>query len=123
MRDLDVGIAHLFRDQVLAALTPDIKVIEVDLARTESVDGWGLGVLVALYKAANTRSDNVTFRLCSPRPSVQQLLELTRLHHLYEIIPASEASDLRPAFQGTKVSPTLPQPSTLNLQPSTVAWV
>ena len=45
----------------------------------------GLGALFALYKAANTNHDGVTLRLVNPRPSIQQLFELTQLHQLFEI--------------------------------------
>ena len=53
--------------------------------QTRFVDSSGLGALFALYQAANNNRDGVTLRLVNPRPSIQQLFELTQLHQLFEI--------------------------------------
>ena len=83
--ELNAINATSFRDEVRAAMPADPGSIEIDLSQTRFVDSSGLGALFALYKAANHSHDGVTLRLVNPRPSIQQLFELTQLHQLFEI--------------------------------------
>lgn len=83
--ELNAVNASSFRDEVRAAMPTDPGMIEIDLSQTRFVDSSGLGALFALYKAANNNHDGVTLRLVNPRPSIQQLFELTQLHQLFEI--------------------------------------
>jgi len=83
--ELNATNASSFRDEVRAAMPSDPESIEIDLSQTRFVDSSGLGALFALYKAANTNHDGVTLRLLNPQPSIQQLVELTQLHQLFEI--------------------------------------
>ena len=83
--ELNAINASSFRDEVRAAMPTAPETIEIDLAQTRFVDSSGLGALFALYKAANSSHDGVTLRLLNPRPSIQQLFELTQLHQLFEI--------------------------------------
>ena len=79
-----VNSAH-FRDEVRAALPTSPAVIEIDLSQTRFVDSSGLGALFALHRATAQR-DGVILRLLNPRPEIQQLLELTQMQQLFEII-------------------------------------
>ena len=83
--ELNAINASSFRDEVRAAMPTDPGMIEIDLSQTRFVDSSGLGALFALYKAAHNGHDGVTLRLLNPRPSIQQLFELTQLHQLFEI--------------------------------------
>jgi anti-sigma B factor antagonist len=83
--ELNAINASSFRDEVRAAMPSEPAMIEIDLSQTRFVDSSGLGALFALYKAANNNHDGVTLRLVNPRPSIQQLFELTQLHQLFEI--------------------------------------
>jgi anti-sigma B factor antagonist len=74
-----------FRDEVNAALTGSTMLIEVNLSQTRFMDSSGLGALFALYRATAQR-DGVTLRLLSPMPEIQQLLELTQMQQLFEIV-------------------------------------
>ncbi len=76
--------AVAFRDWVHTALSAHHKNIEVDLSQTTFVDSSGLGALVALHKAAARRAG--ALRLLNPCPPVQQILELTRLDGILQII-------------------------------------
>lgn len=89
--DLSGSHAHTIREALCAALTPNIESIEVDLSQTTHVDGHGVGALVALYKAASVINSQraPAMRLMYPQPAVQQVLELTRLHHMFEVIPCA----------------------------------
>ena len=93
IRELAGANAESFREEVAAALAPDVKAIEVDLSETEFVDSCGLGALISLYKSSNSRNSAVPFRLLNPSPSVQQLLELTRLHRIFEIVKTDVVVD------------------------------
>ena len=83
--------APSFRTEVCAAISPGLKTVEIDLVRTRFVDSHGLGALVSLYKTANEQNpgDPVTVRLVNLQPAVQQMLELTRMHHLFELMPGN----------------------------------
>lgn len=83
--ELNAVNASSFRDEVRAAMPTTPATIEIDLSQTRFVDSSGLGALFALYKAASNGNDGVTLRLLNPRPSIQQLFELTQLHQLFEI--------------------------------------
>ena len=89
LRELNSANAHSFRSAVATALSHDLQTIEIDLSQTQTVDGAGLGALVSLYETANEHRNHggVAIRLTNPRPPVQQMIELTRLHHLFEITP------------------------------------
>ncbi|MEO5959185.1 MAG: STAS domain-containing protein [Opitutaceae bacterium] len=83
--ELNAVNASNFREEVRAAMPASPESIEIDLSQTSFVDSSGLGALFALYKTANNGHGGVTLRLLNPRPAIQQLFELTQLHHLFEI--------------------------------------
>src|SRR5882672_4348937 len=89
VRELSAANARSFRNEVCAVLAPGLKTIEIDLSQAGFVDSCGLGALISLYKAANemNRQGSVRVRLLNLQPPVQQVFELTRMHHLFEIVP------------------------------------
>lgn len=93
LRDLSAARVRDFRNEVGAAIAPDLERIEVDLSAVDCVDCSGVGVLVSLYQTANEINLNggVTLRLLNPQPPVRQMFELTRTQHLFEIVPADFA--------------------------------
>lgn len=84
IKDLGASNANSFRDQVRAAMSDAHKYIEIDLSQTMFLDSCGLGALISLHKATCSRSGMV--RLINPTPPVQQILELTRMHRIFEIV-------------------------------------
>jgi anti-sigma B factor antagonist len=74
-----------FRDEVRSALRDSSAVIEIDLSQTRFVDSSGLGALFALYRTAAKR-EGTALRLLNPIPEIEQLLELTQMHHLFEVV-------------------------------------
>jgi anti-sigma B factor antagonist len=84
VRQLAAANANAFRDWIRAELTDGQHNIEVDLSETTFLDSSGLGALVALHKTAQGRGG--VLRLIHPQPPVQQLLELTRLDQIFEVI-------------------------------------
>lgn len=89
LRALNSANARSFRSAVATALSHDLQAVEIDLSQTQTVDGAGLGALVSLYETAIHHRNRKGFamRLTNPTPTVQQLIELARLHHLFEIVP------------------------------------
>jgi anti-sigma B factor antagonist len=84
LKELAAANSQSFRDQVRAALTDGQKNIEIDLSQTMFIDSCGLGALISLHKAACAREGQV--KLLHPTPPVLQILELTRMHRIFEII-------------------------------------
>jgi anti-sigma B factor antagonist len=84
VKELDTANATELRDQARAALTPAQKNMEIDLSETILLDSSGLGTLISLHKTICDRQGTV--RLMNPTPGVQQILELTRMHRIFEIV-------------------------------------
>ena len=80
---LGAANANAFRDEARAALADGQKHIEIDLSQTTFIDSCGLGALIALHKTACARKGGVS--LLNPQPPVQQILELTRMHNIFQI--------------------------------------
>jgi len=82
--ELHAANANALRDEMRRAFGQTQRNIEIDLSQTSAVDSCGLGALVALHKTAAARGG--VLRLINPTPPVQQILELTRMHRIFEII-------------------------------------
>jgi anti-anti-sigma factor len=82
--------ARDFRKAVEPKLDSELKKIEIDLSETEFVDGGGLGALLSLYRSANEKNSSgiVSLRLLNPQPPVLQMLELTQMKHLFDVVVA-----------------------------------
>ncbi len=84
VKQLGAANANAFRDWVRQALTEDYRSVDIDLSETTFIDSCGLGALVALHKTVCSRGGKL--RLLNPQPPVQQLLDLTRLNRIFEIV-------------------------------------
>jgi anti-sigma B factor antagonist len=82
--ELSAANANSVRDETRQAFGQSHRNIEVDLSQTAAVDSCGLGALVALHKTAAAHGG--VLRLINPTPPVQQILELTRMHRIFEVI-------------------------------------
>jgi anti-sigma B factor antagonist len=87
LKELAAANSQSFRDQVRSALTDAQTTVEIDLSETMFVDSCGLGALISLHKTVCARSGLV--RLLHPTPPVRQILELTRMHRIFEIVNPS----------------------------------
>lgn len=86
VQELGAANSTALRDEARSALGPEQKNIEIDLSQTCFVDSCGLGTLIALHKTACSRRGMV--RLLNPTPAVRQVLELTHMHRLFDIVTA-----------------------------------
>jgi len=82
--ELSAANSVSFRDDARAALKDGVNTLDVDLSQTRFVDSSGLGALIALHKTLCARGGSV--RILNPAPGVLQILELTRLHRVFEIV-------------------------------------
>jgi anti-sigma B factor antagonist len=72
------------RDRARSALTATQKNIDIDLSEITLLDSCGLGMLISLHKTTCSRRGNL--RIFNPTPGVLRILELTRLHRIFEIV-------------------------------------
>jgi len=84
LTELSATNAGAFRDDTRSALLAGATVLDVDLSQTCFLDSSGLGALIALHKTMSGRGGAV--RLVNPTATAQQILELTRLHRVFEIV-------------------------------------
>ncbi|MGL5017551.1 MAG: STAS domain-containing protein [Luteolibacter sp.] len=84
IRELTAGVAPDVKNQLRQHFAAGLIDIDFDCSSLEFVDSSGLGALISMQKLANERGGKL--RLLSPKPSVIQLLELTRLHRVFEIV-------------------------------------
>lgn len=107
LRELTAANAESVRVLACAAVTPNLRTIEVDLSETTMMDSFGLGVITTLYKTASegNRHGSPAVRLLNPQPPVQQVLELTRLHHLFEIVLQTSHAAVNASQQPRAIQP------------------
>ena len=84
IKEIGAANANAFRDEARLAMTEAQRNVEIDLSETTFIDSWGLGALIALHKTACGCKGML--RLLNPPPPVQQILELTRMHRIFEIV-------------------------------------
>lgn len=83
LQELTAGNAAQVRDEIRLAIRAECTRVEIDLSEATFVDSSGLGALIAVHKTLRARQG--TLCILRPTAAVQQLLELTRLHRLFEI--------------------------------------
>lgn len=79
-------VDDLIRDLHLA-LQPKHSSIELDLARIRSADCDTVDALLTIYEEFDRGDVARAWRIINPPSELRQLLELVRLHHLFEITP------------------------------------
>ena len=81
--EIDVHTTPQLREVLLGALTNDSPTVVLDLADVTFIDSTGLSVLITALKRARSLGGDV--RLRTPSHQVFKVLELTRLHQVFEI--------------------------------------
>lgn len=75
-----------WKERVTKDLTASQAEVSIDLSKTSFIDSSGLGVLLSLNKTL--RAQGGVLKLLNPSSAVAQLIELTRLHRVFEIVHA-----------------------------------
>lgn len=84
LSELNAENASQVRDDIRAKIKPEHELLRLDLSRVKFIDSSGLGVLIALQKTIFSQEGRL--QLIDPTPTALQILELTRLHRIFEII-------------------------------------
>jgi anti-sigma B factor antagonist len=80
---LDAATAREFKKECEEIWQPGIVSVTADLAALEFIDSSGVGAFLSLYKKLPPANPSVKFRRV--QPSVQTVIELLRLHRIFEI--------------------------------------
>jgi anti-sigma B factor antagonist len=83
VRRLDAAAARDFKLECEAAWHAGLSEVEIDLGQVELVDSSGIGALLSVYKKLPAQAAGVKLRRV--RPAVQSVIELLRLHRIFEI--------------------------------------
>jgi anti-anti-sigma regulatory factor len=86
LRDLDEDQAGDLAADIGAAVSGGAKVVEFDLSQFRAIDCSVVDRLIAIHDAVS-RAGALVWRVVNPPPDVRQLLELVRLHRVFEISP------------------------------------
>lgn len=81
---LNASTAPALRDDARAGLKSEHSTMDIDMSSTRFLDSSGLGALIALQKTMVQRGG--ALRVVNPSATVQQIMELTRLHRVLEIV-------------------------------------
>jgi anti-anti-sigma factor len=77
--------SRAFKEYVHSSLSPEHKIIKVDLGTARSVDSNGLGALISIHKMLCVRGGRVV--LLHPSPLIAEMFELLQLNKIFEIVP------------------------------------
>lgn len=84
VREVSMTNIGAFRDEVRGAIKPSHQLLEIDLSESEFIDSSGLGALLSLQKLMAAQDGQV--KILKPSQKALQILELTRLHRVFEIV-------------------------------------
>jgi len=80
---LDASTARDLREELAMIWRPQVGDVTVDLSRVEFIDSSGMGSLLSIHRRLPERHAPV--RLVNVRPAVQSVLELVRLHRVFDL--------------------------------------
>ncbi len=80
---LDASTARELREELAMIWQPNVGTVTVDLSRVEFVDSSGMGALLSIHRRLPEKHAPV--RLIKVRPAVQSVLELVRLHRVFDL--------------------------------------
>ncbi len=86
IRELTATLTSELKDRAKQSFAPDLKDIDFDCTSLDFIDSSGLGALISVQKLAGERGGK--FRLLAPKPAILQVMELTRLNRVFEIVAA-----------------------------------
>ena len=82
---LDASAAREFKRECRKIWISKINDVSVDLSQVTFLDSSGIGALLSLYKLLPT--SNPSFKLRRVQPTVQAMIELLRLHRIFDVEP------------------------------------
>ena len=79
------------RDAIRAELRPKHTNLRIDFAKLDFLDSSGLGALISLQKSMAEQNGKV--QLVNPTDTSLQILELSRMHRIFEIVQIQSNGD------------------------------
>lgn len=86
LRELGEDQAGELAADIGAAVSGGARTVEFDLSQFRAIDCSVVNRLLAIHDAVS-RVGALVWRVVNPPPDVRQLLELVRLHRVFEITP------------------------------------
>lgn len=83
LRRLEASVTRDFKTELEAAWKPGTTSVVVDLMEVEFIDSSGVGTLLGIYK--RLQGEHPSVRLLRVQPAVQTVIELLRLHRVFEV--------------------------------------
>jgi anti-anti-sigma factor len=83
--ELATATANSFQSELSAALSADVRRIDLDFSQTTFVDCGGLGALVAIRKKASNGHGSAIIRLLNPPKPLQQMVNLMKMSGIFPI--------------------------------------
>jgi len=80
---LDASTVREFKRECQKIWISKINDVRVDLSQVTFLDSSGVGALLSLYKLLPT--SNPSFKLLRVQPAVQAMIELLRLHRIFDV--------------------------------------
>ncbi|MEZ5413304.1 MAG: STAS domain-containing protein [Opitutaceae bacterium] len=80
---LDAASARTFKQEVADVWTAEVKSVTIDMSAVRFIDSSGIGALLSVYKRLPQGGPSV--RLSGVAPAVVSVIELLRLHRIFEI--------------------------------------
>ncbi|MEM9158277.1 MAG: STAS domain-containing protein [Verrucomicrobiota bacterium] len=80
---LDAASSRDFKKEVDQIWSDDVQTVEMDFDKVDFIDSSGVGALLGVYKRLPQKS--ATVRLNRVKAPVQSVIELLRLHRIFEI--------------------------------------
>jgi anti-sigma B factor antagonist len=80
---IDAYLAAAFRTALIDRIDAGARYITIDLHKVDFMDSYALGALVSALKRIGPHGP---LRVCSLRPAVRSMFELTRLNQLIPIL-------------------------------------
>ena len=101
--DLDMATAPDLREDLLSRLSPDTRVLIIDLSGVSFCDAAGLAILVGTLRRATMLG--ITLRLAAPGPMTAKMLSITGLDRAFAVFPTLADALIPPTPAGR---PSLP---------------
>ena len=80
---LDASTVREFKKECQKIWNSGIKDVWADLSQVTFLDSSGIGALLSLYKLLPASNPN--FKLLHVQPAVQAMIELLRLHRIFDV--------------------------------------
>lgn len=81
--EVDLYTVPQLKEEILELIERGVRRLVVNLSDTQYLDSTALGALIGGLKRLREREGEL--RLASPQPRIRKLLEITRLHNVFDV--------------------------------------